>query len=479
MDSIKKQTIKSAKWSAIEKLGLEVIQFVLGIIMARLLTPQDYGAVGMLAIFIAISTTFIDGGFSNALIRKKNVDEKDYSTIFYFNLLIAIICYIILFVCAPFIANFFHIEILSSILRIQSLTLIINSLMVVQVAQLKTKLNFKALAKRNLTSSILSGICGVTLAYLGCGVWALVGQNLIHACINLLLIIYFCRWKPTEKFSVESFKELGAYGSKLLASSLLNQIYQNLTSFIIGKFYTASDLGFYNRGMHIAKLPIQTYNGILGQVIFPILSKIQEDDERLSYIYRKYIRMTSILIFIVVGLMIALARPLVLLLLTDKWEPAIIYLQIYSLTMMFAHISSINLDLLKVKGRSDLYLRLEIIKKTISVLMLLVAAHFSVIAICIAAALYGQIAIIINTYYTGKLINVGYLTQVKDFLPYLGCSIVACTPAFILTLTSLPYIITLVIGFIVSISIYWALLRKDTNMQEIVSLIISKFRLNK
>ena len=474
MSSIKQQTIKSSKWNFLERLSVHGIQFLLGVIMARLLLPSDFGTVGLLAIFFEISQTFIDSGFNSALIRTKNPTEKDFSTVFYFNLGISIFVYGILFFIAPWVANIFNIQILCPILRVQAVTLIINAVMAVQVSILNIKLDFKSLAQRRIAATLIGGICGVVFAYKGLGVWALVYQQIISAIINLIFIIYICRWFPKAGFSSESFKRLGSFGSKLLAAGLLHTIYRNFTTFAIGKFYSAKDLGFYTRGVSIANLPGDTINGVLQTVTYPILAQIQDDETKLIHVYRKYIQITSLGIFIISGMLCALARPFILLILTEKWENAIIYLHIFAFSFMFDHLSTINLNLLKVKGRSDLFLKLEIIKKTISIVLILFAIPYGILAICLAKFLYNQIAVFINTYYTGKLFHLGYIQQVKDFSPYLIRSILACLPAYLLTYWELPHLATLVIGAALSLFLYWFMLRKNEDMLELIDLIKTK-----
>lgn len=477
MVSVKEDTLKGVKWTAIEKISVQGIQFVLGLIMARLLTPEDYGTVGMLAIFIAVSQTFIDSGFTNALIRKIDRTEEDFCTAFYFNIVIALVCYGVLFIVAPWVGDFFHTPILCPILRVQSIALILNSLMGVQVAKLTIDINFKALAKRALMASLVSGIIGVILAYIGWGVWALVAQTLISSLINLIFIWIYCKWYPRLGFSKASFNDLWGFGSKLLASGLLHTVYSNLTPIIIGRHFSARDLGVYSRGTQLAKYPADITNDILGKVTFPVLAKIQNDEEHLIRVYRKYISISSMIIFFGCSLMAAIAHPLVITLLTDKWESCVIYLQIFSFSIMFDHISKINLNLLQVKGRSDLFFRLEIIKKVISLAILLASIPFGVIGICISKVIYGQIATYINTYYTGKLFGLGYIEQFKDFGGFLLISIIACIPSYLLTLISMPDILILILGFVISVTLYYLLLRKNVYMLECMTLIKTKFHL--
>lgn len=473
MGSVKEDTIKSVKWTAVEKVSVQGIQFLLGLIMARLLTPEDYGIVGMLSIFIAISSTFIDSGFSSALIRKNDRTEEDFCTVFYFNIVIAIVCYALLFVAAPWIADFFHIPLLCPILRVQSIALVLNSLMGVQTAKLTIDLNFKALAQRSVIASLLSGILGVILAYFGWGVWALVVQALLCSLINLIFIWWYCKWVPSKGFSKNSFRYLWNFGSKLLASGLLNTVYSNLSPLVIGRYFSAKDLGVYSRGSQLASYPSSITTEVLGKVTYPILAKIQDDESHLIHVYRKYICVTSMVIFFGCVLMAAVAKPLVLFVLTAKWESCIIYLQVFCFAIMFDHICKINLNLLEVKGRSDLFFRLEVIKKIISVAILFASIPFGVIGICVSKVIYTQIAVFINTYYTGKLFHLGYRTQLKDFSGFLVKSIFACVPAYLFTFLNLPSILLLLVGCLSAMVLYWFMLRKNSYMVEMLGIVRS------
>lgn len=467
---VRKDTLKGVKWTAIEKFSLQGIQFVIGLILARLLMPSDFGIVGMLTIFISISQVFVDGGFGNALIRKIDRTEADYSTAFYFNIGVGLVCYGVLYLTSPLIAKFFHTPILSDLLKVLALSIFINSLVVVQIARLSICINFKSQAYATLISVILSGCIGIWLAYNGYGVWALAWQTVLGALFKTVILWYQTRWKPALMFSLASFKDLFSYGSKLLASNLIGTIYAHMTTIAIGKFYTAKDLGYYSRGQQFAHLPSTTVVDILGRVTFPIMSRFQNEDERLLSIYRKYIKMTSMIIFFLLTLLAAIAKPLILILLTEKWLDAALFLQIFCFAFMFEHISKLNLNLLQVKGRSDLYLRLEVIKKIIAFLILAVSIPMGVVAICLSKIVNGQIALFINTYYTGKLFNLGYLKQFSDFFKFFIVSFVACLPAFGLTFTELSPIIQIGAGVISAISIYLFLLRSDENLKECIQI---------
>lgn len=470
MSSIKKDTVAGVKWAAIERFSVQGIQFLLGLVMARLLSPSDYGTVGMLGLFLAVSQTFIDSGFSNALVRKKDRTEKDFVTVFYFNIAIAVVCYIILFFAAPWVGHFFNLPVLSPVLRVVAVNLVLNSLIGVHLAKLTIDINFKALAQRSLLAVVISGLLGIFLAYNGFGIWALVFQNLAGTVVNLLFIWLYCRWIPRGHFSKDSFRDLFSYGSKMLAAGLLHTLYDNLNQIVIGKFFSSKDLGVYSRGTQLARFPVDNINGVLQKVTFPVFAKINDDDERLVHVYRKYICITSAFIFFGCVLMAAISRPLVLFLLTDKWAEAIIYLQIFSFAIMFDHICSINLNLLQVKGRSDLFLRLEVIKKCISTAILFASIPFGVVGICVSKIIYTQIAVFINTYYTGKLFNMGYWKQMCDFMPYLLMALVSCVLPYILSRTVNNHIVVIILGCVSAVTVYLGLLyiKKDEVFMEFV-----------
>lgn len=477
MASIRHQTVKGFVWSGVEKLSNQGIRFLVGLVLARLLTPSDFGLVAMLTIFHSISFSFIDSGFGTALIRKQNRTEEDFTTVFIFNVIVSFIFYIILFFIAPWVGIFFDNPILCPLLRVQSVCLILNGLMAVLDTKLTIELNFKAIAQRSILSSIVSGFVGIILAYWGWGVWSLVYQTITFSIVNLIFVWIYCRWRPNMIFSWKSFKDLGTFGSNLLAAGLINTIYVNLTPLAIGHFYTTKDLGFYNRGAEFARMPNDVCLSVLQKVTLPIFSTIQNNENHLLNVYRKYIKITSIFLIFLSILLASLSKPTILLLLSDKWTESIIYLQLFCFAVMFNHINSINLSLLKVKGRSDLFLRLEIIKKIVATLILLTAIPFGVLAICISKIVYDQIAIIINTYYSGKLFNMGYYSQLKDFIGYFFASLCACIPAYLITYSNIPYIVQIIFGSVSAVSIYYLLLRKDILIIEITKML--KLKLNR
>lgn len=474
MGDLRNKTISGVKWSAVERLSVQGVTFLMGLVLARLLTPGDFGIVGMLTIFLSISQTFIDSGFSNALIRKNNRTEEDCSTVFYFNLVVGLFCYLILYFGAPYIAAFYRMPILTEVTRVLAVTMILNSLTVVQIALFTIRIDFKNQAIVNLSGAIISGIVGIVLAYKGFGVWALVYQSICRSLINVILFWIIAKWKPLLVFSYASFRSMFSFGSKLLASNLLHTVYSNMSNLVIGKFYTSQDLGYYERGLQFARIPMDTSVSILQRVTFPILSTIQNESDKLINIYRKYIRLSSIPIFFFLFLLAALAKPIIIILLSERWAESVIYLQLYCFAQMFSHVTRLNLNLLQVIGRSDLFLKLEIVKKSISLLLLFVSIPFGIIAICLSQVLYEQISLYINTYYTGKIFGLGYLSQIRDFIKYLLASVIACIPVYVLTLIHINDYVVVIIGPIIAISIYGICLIKDASFVELLRIVLKR-----
>lgn len=474
MEDIKKQTISGIKWTAIQRFSIQGVQFLLSIFIARMLTPADYGLIGMLAIFFAISQTFIDSGMTTALVRKPNVSQADYSTVFYFNIAVSFLFAFLIFICSPCIAAFFNQPLLSPIAKLSSLNLIINAFGAVQGTQLTINLDFKGLAKINFVSALISGLVCLALAYIGWGVWGLVWQTLMANIIRVLLFWIKNTWHPSLIFSKESFKNLFGFGSRLLGAGLINTIYNQASTILIGKFYTPADLGDYTRGQSMASLPTNIISGTMESVTFPILSKIQEDREHLISVYKKYINLTMMYTVFFVLLLVILAKPIILLLLTSKWSCAIVFLQIYAFAAIVDPMCLINVNLLKVVGRSDLVFRLEIIKKTLAMLLLLGSVPLGVKAICWSAVIYGQIALYLNTFYIGKIFNLGYYEQIKGFAPYILYAVISCIPSAILTVFCNYHLLTIITGGVTACIIYVSLLkiRKDTLYSEYISPIL-------
>lgn len=421
-ENLKVKTQKGLVWSFIERFATQGVQFLFGIILARLLSPEDYGTIAMPLVFLAIAQCIIDSGFSTALIRKPDLTEDDLSTAFYFNIGVGVVCYLLLFFSSPLIAEFYNTPILADLLKVTALATLFNPLCAVQQAILTRKIDFKTQAVVSLSGALVSGIAGLTMAYNGFGVWSLVCQQVGGYAIRTILLWVLGRWTPKRRWSWKSFHYLWGFGSKMLGSGLLDTIYTNIYPIVIGKFFSANDLGNYTRAQQFATLPSSNVTGVLQRVTFPVLSKIQNEDERLARNYRKILKLSAFLIFPMMLMLSAIADPLVRVILTDKWKGCIILLQIVCFSMMWYPIHAINLNLLTVKGRSDLFFRLEIFKKVCGVCVMCVTIPHGIIWMVSGGIVSSMIALVINTYYTGKLINVGYLRQMGDLLPIFGIS---------------------------------------------------------
>ena len=456
-DSLKNKTVKGIVWSSVERFSVQGIQFLVMIVMARLLTPKDYGLVGMVAIFIAVAQSLVDSGFSQALIRKQNRTETDNSTVFYFNIVVGILLYLVLFAIAPWVADFYNSPELTALMRVICLSVVFNSFVVVQRALLTVNIDFKTQARASLTAAVVSGVIGIGMAYSGFSYWSIVAQQLVNLGLNTLLLWIFTRWRPRWIYSWGSFRELFTFGSKLMVSGLLDVVYRNMYLLVIGKVFTASSLGYYTRANQFAEFPSSNLTGIMQRVTYPVLCQIQDDDERLAQIYRRFLRLSAFLIFpLLVGLS-AVAEPFVLLLLKEQWLFAATLLQIICFAMMWYPIHAINLNLLQVKGRSGLFLRLEIIKKAIAVLILCVTIPMGLIAMCVGQILSSLIALIINTNYTGKLIQVGFLRQMRDLLPTLLLSLSMWGVVYGITSCLSGIILQLIVGIVAGMVYYIAL----------------------
>lgn len=463
---VKSRTVKGLVWSGLERFSVQGIQFVLQIVMARLLTPTDYGIVGMLAIFLAISQLFIDSGFSDALIRKVDRTETDFSTVFYINIVAGFGCYGILFFSSPAIADFYKTPILESVTKIVAVNVFLNSLVAVQRAKLVIDIDFKTQAKVSLPAALISGISGVVLAYLKFGVWALAIQMVVNTFLNVLLLWIFVKWCPTQKFSRNSFRVLFAFSSKLFASGVLRTLYQNIYTLVIGKAFSAENLGYYTRANHFAQYPSSNVTDILQRVTYPLLCEKQNNTEQLRILYRKYIRLSAYIIFPLMMGLASVTKPLILIVLGEKWNGIIILLQILCFSLMWYPIHALNLNLLQVKGRSDLFLRLEIIKAALGVLTFIVTIPLGLKSICYGQIFCSLICLIINTHYTGKLIQVGFFVQMKDLFPSLQYSLSMFVIVFFTIKMITNMWLQLILGIIVG-TFYYLLISYFTKSKDL------------
>jgi len=403
-------------WSAIDKFAMHGGQLVIGIVLARILMPEDFGLIGMLSIFIAISQSFIDSGMGSGLIQKKNRTNKDFSTVFIFNFVISVVCYGILYLSAPYIAGFYSMPKLELLVKILSINIVISSLAIVQRSKLTIEIDFKTIAKVRVISILTSGIISIILAYIGWGVWALVMQRMVSSIVSVILFWILSKWNFSLTFSRQSFKELFGFGSKLLIQGLYAQAMREVYNITIGKAYSASDLGYYTRAKSFAEITAGTVTGILHQVTFPVLASLQDDRERMISVYSRLIRMTAFFVIPAMTMLSLLAEPLVIILLTDKWIPVIVLLQWMSFARIIYPISGINMNILNAVGRSDLFLKVDLSKFPIMILALIITIPLGVKAMVIGHVVTSFIAFFINAYMPGKMFGYGAFKQLREMV---------------------------------------------------------------
>ncbi len=461
-ESNKNKTIAGLGWSLLETLGSKGIQFIVMIILARLLSPAEFGIIGMIMIFIEVSNTFIDSGFSQALIREKEITQKDFSTVFFFNLFVAMILYVVLFFSAPVIVTFFKEPKLLWIVRIVGINLIINAFTIIQRTILIKKVDFKTQTKINTVAAILAGAVAITLAYYGFGVWSLVANMVWSQFFQSVFLWIYNRWLPSLVFSKDSFKRLFSFGSKLLISGVLDRIYHNIYYVVIGRFFSAVDLGYYTNARKFKDIIATTLTSSIQRVTYPVLSSIQEQNERLKAGYKKIMRGTVYAFFPIMMGLAAVAEPLIVLTLGQQWYPSVVYLQLLCFAGMIYPLHAMNLNILQVKGRSDLFLRLEIIKKiNISIIIVVVISFgWGIIGLLLGMILSSYIAYFINTYYSAKLIDYSIKEQVKDLFPAYALShvmgVVVYGIKFILPGGYLSQVILqIVIGVLFYVALSW------------------------
>lgn len=453
-NNLKQQTKKGLYWSFFNQFSNYGMQFCVGIVMARLLSPSDYGITALPGVFLAIAAVFQDSGMAGALIRKPEIEEKDYSTLFLYSIGMGILMYAALFFASPYIASYFETPVLIPLVRVTALTFLWGPITTVQYVILKRKLDFKTPTKISIATKIFSAIVGITMAYMGYGLWALVISGVLSGFLNLILIVWAVRWYPRTGWSNESFKYLWGYGNKMLASSLLETAYSNITPLFVAKYYSPADLGVYNRARNYAIMPSQNVTGVIQNVTFPVLSKMQDDDESLARNYRRMLKTTAFVVFPLMMLLAGLARPLIITMITAKWEACIILLQLLCFSLMWYPIHSINLNLLQVKGRTDLFFRLEVIKKIIGLSILVVTLPLGLVVFCIGGIISSLVCLAVNTYYTGKLINVGYLKQMRDLFPTLLLSLVLFGVILALNQFISSYLLQILVGGTVGSLVY-------------------------
>jgi O-antigen/teichoic acid export membrane protein len=459
MDSLKNKTIHGFKWSFTDNIVNSGITFLVGLILARLLSPDEFGIIGMIAVFIAISNSFIDSGFSSALIRKTNVQDIDYNTVFYFNLIVGVFFYLVLYLCAPVISSFFKEPTLISVTRIIGIVLVINALSIIQRTIFVKRIDFKTQTKISFLSSILSGVVGIGMALAGYGVWSLVGQQISRQFFNTLFLWIYSSWRPSWAFSKKSFKEMFGFGSKLLLTGLIDTLYKNVYYLIIGRFYTANQLGQYTRAEQFSSIFSSNLTNVIQRVSYPALSSVQEEQNRLRLAYKKTIKTTMLISFTCMLGLVAVAKPLLIVLIGEKWLPAVGYLQIICFSGMLYPLHALNLNILQVKGRSDIILKLEVIKKIIAIIPVVSGIFLGIKVMLWGGVCASVFAYFLNSHYSAFLIDYSTREQIKDVLPAFGISSIVAICMWIITLVPVAnYIVILLLqciaGFLLILFFY-------------------------
>lgn len=441
-NSLKQKTLKGTAWSFIDTFSSQGITFLVGLVLARLLTPEEYGLIGIIAIFIAVFNSIVDSGFSNALIRKTDAKDIDYNTVFITNLGLSILLFAAMYLAAPAIASFFNQPQLEPLSKVMASVVIINAFAIIQRTIFVKKIDFKTQTKVSLISSITSGVIGIVMAFTGFGVWTLVGQQISRQLLNTVFLWVFAKWYPSLQFSIQSFKELFGFGWKLLVSGLIETVWREIYQVVIGKYYTASALGQYTRAHQFASIFSSNLNAVVQRVSYPVLSSIQDDKERLKSAYKRVIKTTMLITFVLMLGLAAVARPMILVLVGEQWLPCVPFLQIICFSMMLYPLHALNLNMLQVQGRSDLFLRLEIIKKVIAIGPLMLGIFIDIYWMLIGSVFTGLIAYYLNAYYSGPFLKYSIWEQVKDIMPSFLVALSTALPVYALSyLTVSPFIL--------------------------------------
>ena len=448
------KVLSSFIWKFLERSGTHIIQFILQIILARILSPDDYGIVAIVTVFITLANVFIQNGFNTALIQKKDVDDLDYSSVFYLSFFVAIILYAIIFVTSPIIAKFYGNSLLISVLRVLSTNLFFGVFNSIQHAIISKRLQFKKYFISSLISIILSGLLGIYLAYNGYGVWALVYQQLCNIIINVIVQFIIVKWHPKLMFSFKRVKVLFSYGWKLLCSSLIDNLYTHIYDLVIGKKYTTSDLAFYNRGKQFPYFIVNNVNSSISSVLLPVMSIKQDDHNAVKRMMRRSIVVSSYIMIPMMFGLVVVAEPMVSLILTNKWSQCVPFLQILCFSYALWPIHTANLQAINAVGRSDIFLKLEVIKKIFGIIVLLVTIPLGLYAMAWGQIFSSIVSSFINSYPNKKLLNYGYIEQVKDILPAIILSLVMMIIISLIGLLKLNNVVTILFQLISGIIIY-------------------------
>lgn len=456
-NSITERTMGGLFWRFMERCSAQGVTFIVSIVLARLLAPTVYGTIALVTVFTTIMQVFVDSGLANALIQKKEVDDVDFSTVFYFNIVFSLILYIAMFLLAPFISNFYNMPSLTPVIRLLSSTILVSGIRNVQQAYVSRHLLFKKFFFATIGGTIGAAVVGIGMAYMGYGVWALVGQQVFNSLCGTIILWFVVEWRPKLKFSFQRLKTLFSFGWKLLVSQLIDTIYKDIRSLIIGKLYTETDLAFYNKGNEFPKVIVNNINKSIDSVLLPTMAKEQENRERVKAMTSRAIRTST---YIMAPLMLGLAvcaEPLIKLLLTDKWLPCVFFMRIFCVTYMFYPIHTANLNAINALGRSDLFLKLEIAKKIVGVLALLSTMWISVESMAYSLFVTTILSTIINAFPNKKLLNYSWFEQMKDILPHIGIAILMAIPVYLMQYLPLPTVVVLILQVITGAVVYTGL----------------------
>ena len=449
-----KTTIKNFIWRFAERCGAQGVSFIVSIVLARLLEPSVYGTIALVTVFTTILQVFVDSGLGTALIQKKDADDLDFSSVFYFNFTVCLVLYFGMFVSAPYIAKFYGDETLVPVIKVISLTLVISGVKNIQQAYVSRNMLFKRFFFSTIGGTIVSAFVGIFMAYIGMGVWALVAQQLSNATIDTIILWVTVKWKPKRMFSWKRLKELLSYGWKLLVSALLETVYNNLRNLVIGKLYSSADLAYYNQGDKFPKLIVTNINTSIDSVLLPTMASAQDDSARVKNMTRRAIKTST---YIMAPLMIGLAfcaNTIVELVLTEKWLPCVPFLQIFCITYMFYPVHTANLNAIKAMGKSDIFLKLEIIKKIVGMALLLSTMWFGVMAMAYSLLVSCVLNQIINSWPNKKLLNYGYLEQLKDILPGILLALFMGICVYFVSFLPISIYLILVIQVVLGATIY-------------------------
>lgn len=450
----KSQIVIAGLWNLFERFYNQLIILILNIILARLLFPSDYGMIGMITIFLAISQSFIEGGFINALIQKQYRTENDFCTAFYFNIFVAISFYLILFLIAPWVSHFYNVPELTQIMRVITISIIFNSLSIVPRSILAINLEFNKQAKGSIASITISGLLSIYLALNGLGVWTLVIQSITLALLDSLFLFILVKWKPKLIFSVESFKDLFGFGSKLLMANLIDRIFRNIYLLIIGKFYTTDQLGYYTRAEQFSQIPATNISGVIQSITFPKMCELQNNIPQLRINYVRNIKFASFISFPVLLFVSFYSEPIVLFTLTEKWIRVAPLLTLLSIAGLIYPINFLNMNLLLAKKKSDLYLRLELIKKVLIIVVLIITVKLGISAIIYGQIIVAILSLFINAYYTNKMINYGIIKQLLDIIPFMIIAIISTGFSLFVSSYFIENWLIIILGFSISMLLY-------------------------